>query len=435
MKEQKQTTRSDVKPGQVKIIGMYANYPVARMKLYSRHARLNERAVEAVERSLARFGPVAPVILDQNGRICAGDTRYKAAKKAGLASFPAVICEFPGNTFEAYSITDNQTAAIAEWDMSALGELLKELEAANFDMPALGFKNDEIELILASIEEGAGSGETDPDDIPAALKKAKTKPGQLWLLGEHRLLCGDSTKSEDVARLMNGERAILFSTDPPYLVGYDGTNHPSDWSGIRGLKKKGPKDWSETYGRTWDDSAQGPEFYEAFIGAAIEGAIQDRAAWYCWHASARQAMLEAVWAKFGAHVHQQIIWLKDRPVLTRCWYMWQHEPCFFGWVSGHKPPRRSRGYLPGVWEFPTVKPGTETEHPTSKPVELFAIPMRQHTRRGDLCYEPFCGSGSELIAAEELGRRCYAMEIEPVYCDVTIKRWENFTGKKAALAK
>ena len=163
-------------------------------------------------------------------------------------------------------------------------------------------------------------------------------------------------------------------------VDYDGTNHPSK----QGWPDKN-KDWSDSYAITWDDASQGPELYEGFIKAAIEHAILPNAAWYCWHASRRQAMVEGVWEKFGAFVHQQIVWAKDRGILTRSYYLWQHEPCFFGWLKGNKPPRVSDDYPSTVWTLPTVKVGEKTEHPTSKPVEVFAIPMRQHTRPGEIC--------------------------------------------------
>ena len=215
-----------------------------------------------------------------------------------------------------------------------------------------------------------------------------SRPGDLWLLGDHRLLCGDSTKADDVIRVMHNQKAILFASDPPYLVDYDGTNHPSK----QGDPDKN-KDWGNSYGITWDDSSQGPELYEGFIKAAIEHAILPNAAWYCWHASRRQAMVEGVWEKFGAFVHQQIVWAKDRGILTRSYYLWQHEPCFFGWLKGNKPPRVSDDYPSTVWTLPTVKVGEKTEHPTSKPIEVFAIPMRQHTKPGEVCFEPFSGSG------------------------------------------
>ena len=225
---------------------------------------------------------------------------------------------------------------------------------------------------------------------------------------------------------MAGRRAVLFQTDPPYLVGYDGTNHPQSFTGGSN------KDWSETYGRTWDDADANSDLYERFITTAVEHAIADDAAWYCWHASRRQAMLEAAWIKAGAFVHCQIIWAKNRPVLTRTWYMWQHEPCLFGWVK--KPRRVDRQCLSTVWHMDTIPNGEERpDHPTPKPVEIFAIPMRQHTAPGDVCYEPFSGSGTQIIAAEQLGRRCYALEIEPRYVDVTVMRWQQMTGKAARL--
>ena len=251
-----------------------------------------------------------------------------------------------------------------------------------------------------------------------------SRPGDLWLLGDHRLLCGDSTKADDVIRVMHNQKAILFATDPPYLVDYDGTNHPSK----QGDPDKN-KDWGKSYGITWDDSSQGPELYEGFIKAAIEHAILPNAAWYCWHASRRQAMVESVWEKFGAFVHQQIVWAKDRGILTRSYYLWQHEPCFFGWLKGNKPPRVSDDYPSTIWNIPTVKVGEKTEHPTSKPIEVFALPMRQHTKPGEVCFEPFSGSGSQIIAGETTGRRVFAIEISPQYIDVAVKRWQTVTGK------
>jgi hypothetical protein len=200
------------------------------------------------------------------------------------------------------------------------------------------------------------------------------------------------------------------------------------------LTQRSPcEDWSESYGVTWDDSSQGPELYEGFIRTALEHAILPNAAWYCWHASRRQAMVESVWEKFGAFVHQQIVWAKDRGILTRSYYLWQHEPCFFGWLKGNKPPRVSGDYPSTIWNIPTVKVGEKTDHPTSKPVEVFAIPMRQHARPGQTCYEPFSGSGSQIIAGEMIGRRVFAIEISPQYVDVAVKRWQGATGQSAVL--
>ena len=181
------------------------------------------------------------------------------------------------------------------------------------------------------------------------------------------------------------------------------------------------KDWSDKYSDV-DSPELGEALYDAFIKVAVANAITETAPWYAWHASRRQALLESVWEKYGAFVHQQIIWVKDRPILTRSWFMWQHEPCFFGWRKGRKPRRVAADYPSTVWSFPTIRPGQPSVHPTEKPVELFAIPMRQHTQRGDLCYEPFSGSGTQLVAAESLGRICYAMELSPPFVAVALER-------------
>jgi DNA modification methylase len=292
-------------------------------------------------------------------------------------------------------------------------------------------------MLANALGEPGGIGDGDVTEPPAT---PVSKTGDLWLLGDHRLLCGDSTDADDVKRLMNGERAILFATDPPYLVDYDGTNHPQNSARKARVAKgdtsgtDGNKDWSETYGITWDDSTQGPELYRGFIKAAIAEAIEPNAAWYCWHASRRQAMLEEVWTELGAFQHQQIIWNKDRGVLTRSRYLWKHEPCLMGWIKGNMPPKiDGADFLASVWDIQGLTGDERPDHPTPKPLDCFAIPMRQHVEIGGLCYEPFSGSGSQIIAGESTGRRVYAMEIGPTYVDVAVMRWQKATGKTAML--
>jgi DNA modification methylase len=240
-----------------------------------------------------------------------------------------------------------------------------------------------------------------------------------------------------VDRLMNGARAALFATDPPYLVDYDGTNHPTKKGATPRAKRIANKDWSEDYIEQphWDDSSQGPAFYEAFMEVAIGHAIVENAAWYCWHASRRQAMLEACWTKFDVLHHQQIIWAKSRPVLTRSIMLWAHEPCLFGWRSGHKPRVNREGFdrwPTTVWSIPSSEIETR-EHPTSKPVRVFTLPMELHTLPGEICYEPFSGSGSQHIAGEKTGRRVYGLELSETFCDVVVTRWQAFTGQQATL--
>lgn len=180
---------------------------------------------------------------------------------------------------------------------------------------------------------------------------------------------------------------------------------------------------------TWDDADANPELYDRFIATAVSEALAPKAAWYCWHASRRQSLLEASWTKHGAFVHCQIIWVKNRPVLTRSDYAWQHEPCFYGWVQGHRPPRAAGKMRSTVWTIDALSKGADRpDHPTPKPLEVFEIPMEQHTKPGDVCYEPFAGSGTQIIAAEKLGRRCIAMEVSPHYCDLIVRRWIHLVG-------
>ncbi len=392
---------------------------------------------EHLKQSIAEFGYLQPIIVNRRtGHVVGGHQRLKVMKDLGHREVEVVYVSLDDAQEKALNLTLNKT--VGDWDEDKLASLLQEFEGLpDFDLGLTGFGADEARDIVSRIlDQDAAEGSDDGFDPEAALdltRPAVTEPGELLKLGEHRLLCGDSTQRRDVCRLMAGERATLFATDPPYLVGYDGMNHPASKSAKR--KRDKNKDWSGSYGVTWDDAAANPDLYEKFCRVAVDEAIVTNAAWYCWHASRRQAMVESVWNKFGAFVHQQIIWVKDRPILTRSWYSWRHEPCFFGWVRPNMPRRVSDDHVSSIWEIPTVPVGQPTDHPTSKPVEVFAIPMRQHTRRGEVCYEPFCGSGSQLIAAQKLGRRCYSLEISPHYCDVIVRRWIHFVSQAKAPAE
>lgn len=393
---------------------------------------------DKLRRSIDEFGCVDPIVWNKrSGNVVGGHQRLKVLIASGETEVDVSVVDLSPARERALNVALNKIAG--DWDDRKLAQLLDELIAVpDFDVELTGFEvTDANALIAESLIPIDGNGE-DNFDVEAefeANRPVVTQTGDLIELRRldsdprfqvQQLLCGDCTDPEQVKRLMRGERAILFATDPPYLVGYDGTNHP----GSSKLKEKiKNKDWSETYGVNWDDAEANSDLYENFIRVAIDEAIEDNAAWYCWHASRRQAMVEEVWNKFGAFTHQQIIWVKDRPILTRSWYTWQHEPCFFGWVRPHKPPRRSKDYPSSIWNIPTVRIGQVTEHPTSKPLEVFRIPMLQHTRAGELCYEPFAGSGSQIIAAEQLGRRCNAIEISPRYCDVIVRRYIAFVGK------
>jgi len=359
------------------------------------------------------------------------------------ATVPVLILDVTDSEAEKILLTLDPLAAMAEVDTERIGQLL---EKVRFDSPAVeellrGTAGDKVWRLIHP-----GDFIEPPAQIDKAgelQKKWRTGTGQLWRLGEHRLLCGDSTRAEDVARLMNGERAVLFATDPPYAVGYTGGSHPQSW-GNKGATNRN-KDWTGNYleancadVRNSEDS--GIELYRRFVDTAIKHAITRDAAWYCWHASRRQMMLESVWNEAGAFVHQQIIWVKTRPVLTYSLYLWQHEPCLFGWIKGAKPKtfraevgKRTDGFPTTVWAVPSSEIETDA-HPTSKPCKLFSLPMEMHTERGDICYEPFSGSGSQLVAAQQLGRRCYAIEKSPPFVAVVLERMAVL-GLKPELVK
>ena len=402
------------------------------LKPYEKNPRKNAEAVEAVKRSLVEFGFQNPIIADKKLNVIAGHTRLKAAQALGLKEVPVLIADkLTPAQVKAYRIADNQTGNIAKWDFELLPLEIAELEADGFDVSLLGFPEDELGRITQTENEGL----TDPDEIPEA-PEAITKPGDLWLLGEHRLLCGDSTRAEDVARVMGGKRAVLMNTDPPYGVAYANEDRPKP--GVAKPRVAKPRVANDTM-----QDAELQTFLEKSFKNAKTEALQINAAWYLWHAHLTQGFFAAAAAAAAAAVilHRQIIWVKPVMLLTRGQYHWKHEPCFMGWVEGNQPPDYGAGNKERnqttVWEVGAIPSAERKElnHSTPKPVGLFTIPIVKHTLKSEICYEPFAGSGPQFIAAEQLNRKCYGLEISPQYCDVICKRWEQFTGKKAVLEK
>ncbi|MEX2081363.1 MAG: ParB N-terminal domain-containing protein, partial [Dehalococcoidia bacterium] len=334
---------------------------------------------EALARSIGEFGCVEPLVWNKRtGNLVGGHQRFKVLLAQGARQVDVSVVSLPPEREKALNIALNKISG--SWDDRKLAELLDELtRTPELDLTLTGFSLPEARDLIVDVLSDPGGG--DAFDEQAALEAARrgpvvTRPGDLIILGRdpatsHRLLCGDCTDPATVSRLMDGQRAAIMATDPPYLVDYDGTNHPGTSPGKRN------KDWSGTYGLTWDDSSGNPGLYEKFLAVGVAEATQPNAGLYVWHASRRQAMLEAAMVKAGAFVHCQIIWVKNRPVLTRTWYAWQHEPCLMGWVVGKKPPRRPRRgpSHSTVWTLDTIPNGPERpDHPTPKPLELFAIP-------------------------------------------------------------
>lgn len=406
---------------------------------YERNAKQHSaEQVQKIADSIKEFGFLSPVLIDRAGNIIAGHGRVMAAKSLGMKTVPAVYIEGLTETQRrAYILADNKLTELGAWDAVLVSSELDDLKASGFDIDLTGFSIDDI-----IIDESAAPEFTEEefDDLKARAKDPIIKPGEVWQLGAHRLMCGDSTKAEDVAKLMGGEQADLLLTDPPYGVDYEGKTKDK-------LKIE-------------NDSASETEQI-AFLSAAFRNAynsMKPGAAYYCWYASITQKAFILALEASGLKPHQLLIWVKNAMTLGRQDYQWRHEPCFYGWKEG------GAHYFIDVRSFTTVeddldrisrekaierlkelssftsaiyedKPVRSELHPTMKPVELFKKQIRNSSRPGDLVLDLFAGSGTSIIAAEEMDRRCFAMEFDPVYADVIIRRWEEATGQIAKPAE
>ena len=404
---------------------------------------IKEGAMSGLRHSLEKFGYVDLIIVNKrSGHIVGGHQRWKVIQEEGVEKITAIVVDVDDATERQMNIELNNPEITGNWT-AALIPLLEQIRKEN--------PQEYLELRLKELRdsvgdmgvENMGDGRTLPDDIPAPPETAITKKGDLWILGDHRLLCGDSTLDEDVARLMDGQKATLWATDPPYCVDYTGADRPG-----------GGRDWSNVYHEI--DIPDAVDFMRKFLRVGLKH-IHEKTALYLWHASKRRVDIEGVCKELGILIHQEIVWIKPCVILTYSFYSWRHEPCLLMWVKGqrpdYKPKNKSIGsvwtvdflrsgdpatpeYHTDVWEldWEGKKRNPGIDHPTVKPTEVFAIPMRVHTGPGDICYEPFSGSGSQIIAGERLNRRVFAMELEPVFCDVAVRRWEEFSGKKAVRA-
>ncbi|MFV0442882.1 MAG: DNA modification methylase [Planctomycetaceae bacterium] len=422
-------------------------WKTADVKPYEQNPRHNDAAVDIVARSIQEFGFRQPIVVDNAGVIIVGHTRYKAALKLGLETVPVHIAtNLSPAQVRAYRLADNKSAEIAEWNLELLPIELAELQGMDFDLGLLGFDQDELAKIL---DPGVQEGLTDPDEIPAPPDEAITKPGDLWILGEHRLLCSDSANPEHVDRLLDGASIHLVNTDPPYnvkveprsnnaiaagLSSFQGTSHHQSMDVARHpekskptQKKLRPKDRPLANDFVSDDEFD--RLLDAWFGN-IARVLADGRGFYIWGGYANLGNYPPFLKKHGLYFSQAVVWDKQHPVLTRMDMMGCFELAFYGWKEGAAHEFFGPNNATDLWHVKKVNPQSMV-HLTEKPVELAVRAMQFASRTGENVLDLFGGSGSTLIAAQQTGRRAFLVELDPLYCDVIVQRYEQFTGEKA----
>jgi DNA modification methylase len=435
-----------------------AMWPIERVQPYDKNPRLNDEAVDSVARSIQEFGFRQPIVVDEQDTIIVGHTRWKAAQKLGMAKVPVHVAkDLTPAQIKAYRIADNQTASIATWDFDLLPLELADLQGMEFDLDLLGFDSDELARLLNPDPQ---EGQCDPDDVPEPPDEAITQPGDLWILGDHRLLCGDSSKPEDVDRLLDGQPIHLVNTDPPYNVKVEPRSNNAISAGLSSFSASGGKRKTATHHQGLDlarhpEKAKGTtkklrakdrplendfvtdeEFdrlLDAWFGNMARVLLPGRAA-YIWGGYANCANYPPFLKKHGLYFSQAIIWDKQHPVLTRKDYMGAHEWCFYSWREGAAHKFYGPNNVPDLWSIKKIPP-QQMEHLTAKPAELAERAMQYSTVPGENVLDLFGGSGSTLIGAERTGRKAHLMELDPLYCDVIVDRFQRFTGQAGVLER
>jgi DNA methylase/ParB-like nuclease domain len=405
-------------------------WPIDKLVAYVNNPRKNDGAVDRMCGSIGEFGFKVPVLARSDGEVVDGHLRLKAARKLGITEVPVILCdEWTPAQVRAFRLMVNRSVTWADWDEDLLAQELLELQKADFDLGLTGFDVKQIDDLLASCSLEVAH----EDQVPDVPEVPVSRPGDLWLCGRHRVLCGDATSSEAVTHVLGDRQPFLMVTDPPYGIELD-----SEWRDRAGLNACGPAEASymkhRTAGHTHTtiSSDNRADWSDAFaLVPSLEVA-------YVFHASKfTREVLDGL-LRIGFLHHQQIIWNKGRTVLTRTHYWFQHEPCWY--VRKKNAPWFGKaGENSTIWDSPSPKfimggsDEAKFDHPTQKPVELMRRPILNHTKRGQLVYEPFLGSGTTLAAAELTGRVCYGVELDPKYVDVIVQRWQTLSGKKVEL--
>jgi len=377
---------------------------------FARNSRTySDEQVAQIAASIKEFGFTNPVLIDKDGGIIAGHGRVMAARKLKLAEVPCIrLSHLSPTQIRALVIADNKLALNAGWDNEMLALEFKDLMDQGFDVELIGFSQDEIDALMP---EELPEGLTDPDDAPPVPVDPVTVQGDVWVMGKHRLLCGDSTSIADLERLCDGQPVDMWLTDPPYNVAYEG-----------GTKEK----------LTIKNDSMGDDQFRQFLRdayTAADAVMKAGAVFYIWHADSEGYNFRGAAKDAGWTVRQCLIWKKSSLVLGRQDYQWQHEPCLYGWKEGSGHLWASDRKQTTILEFD--KPVRNGEHPTMKPVALFEYQLLNNTKGGDVVLDSFGGSGTTLIAAEKNGRVARLMELDPKYCDVIVTRWQEFTGHEA----
>lgn len=380
---------------------------------YVRNARTHsDEQVARIAASIREFGWTNPILVDGDNGIIAGHGRLAAARKMGMTEVPTI--ELSGMTDvqkRAYILADNRLALDAGWDDELLAIELEELKDLNFDVSLTGFSPDEIDGLIDNGEECAE--ESEDAELPETPEEPVTKTGDVWILGRHRLICGDSCTSGAVEQLMRDDRADMYLTDPPYNVAYQG----------------GTKDALTIMNDSMDDASFRQFLIDAFSMA--DSVMKPGASFYIWHADLEGFNFRGACRDVEWKVRECLVWVKNSLVIGRQDYQWRHEPCLYGWKDGASHNWYSDRSQTTVLEF--NKPARNGEHPTMKPVELFRYLIENSSKSGDVILNSFGGSGTTLIACEESGRCARLIELDPKYCDAIVRRWQNMTGKHAVL--
>lgn len=392
----------------------FETWPIERLVPYARNPRKNDAQVDRMVSAIQEFGFRIPVVAKSTGDVVDGHLRLKAALKLGLTEIPVVLAdELTDAQVKAFRILANRSANWAEWDDELLKLELEEIEAAGLNLELTGFDIGELQELMA---DAMNEGQTDVDEVPEVQdsEPSVSQEGDIWLLGKHRLMCASSLSIEAMKTLMNGELADMWLTDPPYNVNYVGST----------------KDALTILNDNMDNAAFRQFLCDAY--AAADSVLKPGAVFYIWHADTESYNFRGAAADVGWRVRQCLIWCKNSMVMGRQDYHWQHEPCLYGWKEGASHLWASDRKQTTLLQF--NKPARNDIHPTMKPVELFEYQMLNNTKGSDIILDSFGGSGTTLIAAEKNGRVARLMELSPHYCDVIIRRWQNFTDQHAIQA-